>query len=680
MSDDNKKSDETTEPKDAEGAKAEESKPEETKKVSAESSPTVSVRRPKSEPAPADEAKPAPVRRPGQPAVARPGAGAAQRTRASGESWAFIGVAAAAVVGINLVLTPVTLRVDATREERFTLSKTGTAHLLSTLKKDLKITVYAPSGLANIDAFVRDLKDLLNEYKRYGNGRVSYEFVRIDDLQGEEKVKAEAKAQEAGLRKQVLGAASGQQGNQATISQGYLGMLIEYGGEKQKLDEADGFSASAAMGLEFMISTKIREIRDQEDKIVHRIGYLQGHKEKGFQELQGVFGKYFPYYKFEGVDLAKGDKAVDDTLDGLIMSAPGEEISAKELRQIDKFVMKGKALAVFANTVHLKDGPDMKLTFNGMGVDKLLTGYGIDFKNELLVDTAHYWSPVIMGPQGIGIQLDPYPFVWVAQANDKSFDNSFAPLFRLPQFAIPLPTELTVDKGRLGGDVKVTEVAKTSANIVTVAGTEIGVSPYKQTTGATTKQEKRSALLGVELEGTLKSAFPTPGDGVDGVPATSTAKARVFVLSSGAYFEDPFQEAGKSPMAGQVPGMDPNMGADEDLMRSSAAYRQLRIFSLLVAKQTCDWASQETDLLAVGAKLLAEPELDFHGDPAPVPSGDENLNSESFHKKQVQWRDRILATKNQTKWFNIAFAPVLLTLLGVWRWWNRNNQRASVKI
>lgn len=243
---------------------------------------------------------------------------------------------------------------------------------------------------------------------------------------------------------------------------------MTYGGEKATLDQQDGFDERNPTGLRFLISGKIRELRDKEDKIVHKIGYLQGHKEKGYQELSQVFGKYFPYYKFEAVDLAKGEKDVDETLDGLIMSTPDEEeIPTKELRRIDKFLMKGKALAVFANNLHLKDtDPTMNATFSGMGVDKLLSGYGIDFKTELLVDRQQFWTPVLMGPQGMGIQLPPYPLVLMADGGrpKTTFDNSFAPFFRLPQVAVPFPTEITIDGNRAGGaSVKVTPVLKTSS-------------------------------------------------------------------------------------------------------------------------------------------------------------------------------------------------------------------------
>ncbi|MEO7095802.1 MAG: hypothetical protein ABI175_21260, partial [Polyangiales bacterium] len=93
------------------------------------------------------------------------GEGQGKRRRASAESGGLILLLAGFLVVGNMALKGVaSTRLDATKDERYSLSKKGTAHLLSTLKKPLNIKVFAPEGLATIDAFVRDLRDLLSEY------------------------------------------------------------------------------------------------------------------------------------------------------------------------------------------------------------------------------------------------------------------------------------------------------------------------------------------------------------------------------------------------------------------------------------------------------------------------------------------------------------------------------------
>ncbi|MFI5299593.1 MAG: Gldg family protein [Polyangiales bacterium] len=619
--------------------------------------------------------------------IAPVASGKARRNRAFVESWGAIAVLGGVLIAGNIALMKFSAgRIDTTKEERYTLSKKGTAHLLSTLTKELKITVYKPEGLATVDSFMRDLQDILDEYVRYGAGKVSYEIVVPDRLEGEQKAKAESEAQAAGLKLGMHGENTGGSASKATIGQGYFGMVLNYGAEHETLDQSDGFSEHVQMGLEFLISGKIRELRDKEDKIIHKIGFLQGHKEKGFQELNQIFTRNFPYYKFEAVDLTKGEKAVDESLDGLIVAQPEEEISAKELHRIDQFLMKGKAVAIFANTVHLKEADaSMAATFAGMGIDKLMAGYGVDYKNELLIDAQQFWTPVFQLQAGIGAQLPPYPFIFMGNGGkEATFKDDFAPFFRLQQIAIPFPTEITVDKARAGGDaVTITNVAHSTKKIVTLTGTSIGLSPNpeKQGQGASQKREEREAVIAVDIEGAIKSAFPGGGEGVDGVPAVANGKARLFVVSTAQFFGNPFQDAGKSPFAGQIPGMDPSMGSDEELMRYAQLYqRGPRISSWLIAKATSDWISQETDLLSAGAKLTAPPEITFKSLPAPVPAADEKLDSDSFKKKRAQWLEQINSTKTQTMAFNTFGGGILIGLFGILRWWQRNSARASVKI
>ena len=620
------------------------------------------------------------------------GEGEGRRRRVATESGGLLLLFGAFLVVGNLALKGTTVRVDATRDERFSLSKKGTGHLLSTLNKPLHIKVYAPEGFATIDAFVRDLRDLLNEYVRLGAGKIDYEVIVPDKLEGDKKTKAEADAQDAGLHKEMLGEARGTEKG-ATIGEGYLGMVMTYGGEKTPIapPELDWHNP---LGLEFLISTKIRELRDKEDKINHRIGYLQGHKEHGFQELTQIFGKYFPYYKLEAVDTSKGDKEIDAGLDGLFVTQPEEEIPSKELRRIDQFLMRGKPVAVFANPLHMKENDvAMNTSFAGMGIDKLLSGYGIDFKNELLVDKSQFWTPVLQGPGGIGIQMDPYPLLFVADATrgDTTFDNKFAPFFRLQELAVPFPLELTFDKARAGGDaVTMKTVVKTSPNVVTIQGTTVSMnpSPERLWQGATgqkdqTRAKGQEALLGVDVEGPIKSAFPGGGEGVDGVPAVATGTARLFVVSSGYYFGNPFQDAGKSPFGQMMPGMDPNMGADEGLMRYAHMFdrdQRARVSGYLVAWHTCDWMTGETDLLAVGAKLLQEPELNYPKSPAPSPGMDEKPDSESFKKKKQQWVETIKSEQRTTQYTCMLGGSALMLAIWAFRSYRRNSMRESVKL
>src|SRR3974390_15877 len=58
----------------------------------------------------------------------------------------------------------------------------------------------------------------------------------------------------------------------------------------------------------------------------------------------------------------------------------------------------------------------------------------------------------------------------------------------------------------------------------------------------------------------------------------------------------------------------PNLGGDEQLLMLAGPYAQQFITgTILVFKNTLDWLSGDTDLLAVSAKILSEPNL-VYGD------------------------------------------------------------------
>ncbi len=89
-------------------------------------------------------------------------------------------------------------RLDTHRNERYTLSK-GSGRLLSTLKTPIQVDAYVPkAGLAQLDAFVRDLTDLLKEYEREGKGKFKFTLIEpnTDDLREQ--------AKEAGLQEQPV--------------------------------------------------------------------------------------------------------------------------------------------------------------------------------------------------------------------------------------------------------------------------------------------------------------------------------------------------------------------------------------------------------------------------------------------------------------------------------------------
>jgi ABC-type uncharacterized transport system involved in gliding motility auxiliary subunit len=192
-----------------------------------------------------------------------------RKARAAAESGILLIVIAAILVAVNaLSALGMYKRVDTTKAERFTLSK-GSGNLLRSMKQKMTVDAYVTKGLPKLDAFVRDLRDLLQEYKDASGGQFDYQIIEAKD---EEQKKA---AKDAGLVEQPFGEASDTE-EKAAVTQGFMGIVFKYGAEK---DAIKFLPPERTDGLEFWITNKVREIRDRGDEVKHKIGVLTGHDE-----------------------------------------------------------------------------------------------------------------------------------------------------------------------------------------------------------------------------------------------------------------------------------------------------------------------------------------------------------------------------------------------------------------
>src|SRR5690606_38758511 len=124
-----------------------------------------------------------------------------EKRKAAAQTGLYLAVIAAIVVFANLLSAGAYKRIDTTGTERFTLSQ-GSGRLVKSLKEPVQVDVYVKTGLAQLDAFVRDLTDLLKEYERNGGGKFKYTVIEPSTDEQREK------AREEGLQEQPFGEAS----------------------------------------------------------------------------------------------------------------------------------------------------------------------------------------------------------------------------------------------------------------------------------------------------------------------------------------------------------------------------------------------------------------------------------------------------------------------------------------
>ena len=611
-----------------------------------------------------------------------------RKRKVAAESTTLLVIIAAIVVAVNALSYFMYARKDMTKAEKYTLSE-GSGRLVRSVKDGevVKVEAYVTKGLPKLDAFVRDLRDLLQQYKEAGKGK--FDYVIIEPKTEDERKKAE----DAGLQKVQL-VEQADNDDKAEFAKGFMGLVFTYKDQKDKIPI---LSPENDTGLEFWITNKIREIRDKADKIEHKIGVLTGHDELklsdanlvpgggrgGGPTIQGIIGQYFPFYKIQEVDLKNGDAAVDETLDGLIITQPGKDLTEKELRRIDEFVMRGKSLAVLASAVNTKAGDaTMNATLSTHGLEKLLEGYGIEMHKDVVlefgrpfrvrVDTMTGPRTMIF-PQILDVRED-FRFT----ADETLLDTSFAAFFRIPQASFPFASSLSLktEKQPNLGDKGLRIVARSTPASLLEKGDTVDLKPAR---AWRPKGEFNQYAVGAVAEGKLKSAFPE-GDkmGVE-APPEAKAPARVLVLSSAQFFVNPFVRSGQGPDMGQMGMMMPNMGGDEFLTAIAGPYVQLiGTTFILQTKNLLDWITGDVDLLAASAKILQEPNLAY-GDVSKPKAGEE-MTEEQLKKEEQRIKDSRKKTQYWVEGVLTLGVPALFVAFGVVLWRLREARRANLNL
>jgi len=608
-----------------------------------------------------------------------------KRKKSAVESGVLILIVAAILVAVNALSSlGIYARKDVTKAEKFTLSK-GSGNLLHSMKQDLVVDAYVTKGLPKLDAFVRDLRDLLQEYKNAGGGKFEYSIIEPKDEDTKKKAK------DAGLVEQPFGEASDTD-EKTAVTQGFMGLVFMYG---EQQDVIKFLPPDRTDGLEFWITNKIREIRDKGDDIHHKIGVLTGHDEikptdanlvpsnMGKFAIQGIITQNFPFYTFQDVDLKNGDSEVPDELDGLLVTQPGKDLTEKELRRIDQFLMKGKALAVLASAVNVKaNDASMNASLNTHGLEKLLAGYGVDLNKDAVLD---FWRRVrLVVPTAGGLAQPDFPQVLEVQddprlsGDERLVDTGFACLFRVEDIAVPFASSLTLKKDRQPG-AKMQVVMRSSPYSVHLTTDNADLHPFQKWASKLKGLQQQQFAIAADVEGTLKSAFPE-GDkqGID-APAQSAKPARVFVIASSQFLANPFARAGNSPDMGQFGMMMPNLGGDEQLLMIAGPYAQQFVTgTILVFKNTLDWLTGDTDLLAVSAKILSDPNLVYGDLPRVKITPDES--EDQIRKQEEELKEGRKAQQRNVELLLILGIPVIFAAYGLLRWRMRLAARANATI
>ncbi len=609
------------------------------------------------------------------------------RRKAAAQTGLYLVIITAIVVVANVLSAGAYKRLDMTKNERYTLSK-GSGNLVQTLEGPLVVDAYVNTKLPKLAVFVQELTDLLRSYERAGGGKFKYTVIEPDTDE------LRKQAEEEGLAPMAMGDPGEGGGDQISIAQGYLGLVLKYGSEKEVIPQ---LSPANSVGLEFWISNKIRELRDKADDIKHRIGVIvekdelklddtnllprQGGRGGG-PSFKSVLSQAFPFYELVDVNLEEGATEIDESLDGLIITQPGKEYTEKELRRIDQFLMRGnKALAVFASAVSMKaNDASMNATLDLHGLDKLLSGYGIVMKKDAVFDHGAQFrvaamtmgGPVMIRHPGIvHVVADPR-----FSEEERLLDTSFPSFFRIEEMAFPFPSSLELARDKQPEEVKLSVLARTTPSASVTEGENVDMKIRREWKPAPPFEQR---IIAAAAEGPLQSAFPE-GDN-QGVEANAQAPSpsRVMVVSASQFLTNPFAYAGNGPELGGQFAMFGNVGGDQELLTFAQPYAQSYLTqTILSLKNTLDWISGDTDLLAASAKIIGFPNLTYADISPPAITAEDD--EAAIRRKDEEYR---LARKTQQAsiQYTLTFGlPLLFAAFGFWRWRSRQSRKSQYKL
>lgn len=431
-----------------------------------------------------------------------------------------------AVVGLLLVFLVVVsaqaligtyhMRADLTENKIYSIHPVSKANLAA-LQDKLNINVYLsdklPPELANIR---RKIDDLLNEFRIYSNGRLSY---TIRDPLGNEDL--EKKAESEGVQKtQFLVLLEGVQSEM----KGYMGISLTY---RNKTERIPVLSQDMLPNLELELTKRILKLR--QDKPI-TIGFSQGHGEVVEQAYQGFKGKLQENFAVQDVDL-KMPTAIPENINTLVIQGPNIPFTEPDLYYLNQFQMRGGNVVLLMDVFKMDPGSPA-VTKATHGLDKFLANIGLQFNQKLVVDR---YYPII-GWQNMPVR---YPLFVIATPGGVNHD--LQPIQKIPgNVLFPWPGDLTEMAVPMG--LSRSWVVKASPESWVLPGENYDISPRDELLAGT--PDNKEHLLAELVKGKMPNLFPGKApDGVTEAPGKLTAaqkESQVLVMTSGRVVQDQF--------------------------------------------------------------------------------------------------------------------------------------------
>ncbi len=590
-----------------------------------------------------------------------------------------------ALTGLNLIFSPVRVRLDLTADQLHTLSD-GTRKILSKIDSEVEVRLYVsrsenrmPSALKN---YAQNIEDLLQEFRTASGNKIT-----IKKLDPEPDSEAEDAAKLDGVEPVSLGQMGG--------DPFYFGLAVSLAPETKAIPF---LSPQREKLLEYDLARVISQVISTNKPVLGVMSALpvlggpaanpMAMMQMGRQQPQPAWVTFSELKRDFTVESVGTDvDAIPDSVQVLILVHP-KEITEKTQFAIDQFILRGGKVVAFLDAMCLADNRSpnpMGLNFGGgSSLPKLLESWGIQFDTTKVVADRTF-SRELAGRDG-----RPQPVPAFLFLNGDGVNKEDAVTGQSDNLWIPFAGAFT---GKPVDGLRADVLLKSSDDAQLVDGMT------SQFNGGKILDEFASARtnypLALRLTGKFKTAFPSgkPGDtnAID-VLKESKVDGAVYLFGDADFLYDAYSVE-VNPMFGIAVPRNGNLALVQNLIEQAAGDVNLvgargrasvsRPFTVVQKMEAEARSRYQGKIEALNRKVedlqnrLNEVQVKKEGNASKIILTKEQQEAIArFKEDQVAARKELRQERrnldvevknleNRVKWLNIALMPFLVSATGI---------------
>lgn len=531
------------------------------------------------------------------------------------------------VLGIILVLSFIGykyfLRFDLTAKKQYTISK-ATKDVLHSLDDQVDVEVFMSKDLPpQVVTMAAEVRNKLDEYVRYGNGKIKVHYTDPADDEKEKERAASLGVQE--LQLQVI-----EKGSELTVKKIFFGLVLNFVDKSEAIPQIVDPTT-----MEYDLTSRLVKFTMGEKP---KIGFFKGPlvigeqgqgNEPQYNALNQLLGGSEGLYEVVNID-AQTDKKLPDGLKAVIIAGTfGMSDTLKY--SLDQFLLGGGQVLLMMDPM-METGGQM----GGMGqafpalptIEDQIEKYGITFNKKLVADEA-----CANASFRAGIFTLQQPYLLWPQIGPQGLNSEVGPIAPLGNIVIPWACPLKPAADLKG--VTLTKLFETSSKAF-LMDSPFDLDPQQDWQFKyTTATEKGRFVLGYMATGKFSSAFDGSKDTLNVPSGNDDAGAPLF---------DPSKQLKEGNGQGRL------IVISSAKMISDNFVQQFQINGLFLANMA--------DMLALGDALAGIRS-------APV--------------VQRPLKSLTEAQQQFVRWSLVLGLPLLLCLFGLLLWWLRGQSRKAIQ-